>query len=93
MKKVLVIDDSFEHLVAAEEQLGQNYNLTTVQTFAEARELIPEGNFDVVMTDVMMSGERSAASDRPRQEESICRDRSLGILQNRPVCCRQLTRK
>ena len=57
-KKILVVDDNFGNLAAAEEQLGADYYLTTVPTFEEAQKLLKEDEWDVVMTDVMMPGEK-----------------------------------
>lgn len=61
--RILVMDDSFDNLEAAEVQLGRDHDLTTVQTFSQARELISEGNFDVVMTDVFLPSESSGLSE------------------------------
>jgi len=52
--KILVVDDNFNNLIAAEDQLGQNHELVTVLTYGQAVALIKEQEWDVVMTDLMM---------------------------------------
>ena len=53
-KKVLVIDDNQENLEAAKEQLGEDYNLTAISTFEEAKKMLSEEKWDIVMTDIFM---------------------------------------
>ena len=57
MRKILVVDDNYTNLAAAEEQLGENNSLTTVSTFSEAAKMLCKKKWDVVMTDVFMPGE------------------------------------
>ena len=58
MTRILVVDDNQKNLEAAKNQLT-GCELTTCATFTEAKAAIINGNFHVVMTDVMMPGEKN----------------------------------
>ena len=52
--RVLVIDDSLKNCQGAEEQLGSLYRLTVVTTYQQGIDAIKSGQFDVVLTDLML---------------------------------------
>jgi CheY-like chemotaxis protein len=51
--RVLVIDDTEKHCVAARTQLAAQYRLTVVSTYAQGKEEVGQG-YDVVLTDLML---------------------------------------
>jgi CheY-like chemotaxis protein len=56
--KILVIDDSVQHIMAAEEQLSVEHNLTTATSYDEAVALIKQGGWDAVLCDMNMPLEK-----------------------------------
>ncbi|MCK5415868.1 hypothetical protein KAI92_00395 [Candidatus Parcubacteria bacterium] len=59
MKKLLVVDDNRYNLRMAQKQLAGDYDLITAKNFSEARDVIQDNKIDILMTDVMMPGERA----------------------------------
>ncbi len=67
MAKILVVDDNIENLKAAINQLEPEHEVTTCGTASEAKELIVSEKYDVVMTDVMMPGERDGQGHKGQE--------------------------
>lgn len=59
-KRVLIIDDKIRHLKGAKEQFNSDdrYELITANCFSEAKKHIVRSNIDIIMTDIMMPGEK-----------------------------------
>ncbi|HRY31052.1 MAG TPA: hypothetical protein P5328_01545 [Candidatus Paceibacterota bacterium] len=51
---ILVFDDSAIHRRAARDQLSENFNVVTVQTYDQAEALIQQGRFKIVLMDLFV---------------------------------------
>lgn len=60
--KILVIDDTQTERDAAAQQL-QGHEVTFAAKFTDGRDLIRQGGWDVVLTDLMMPGQREGQGD------------------------------
>ncbi len=57
--RILIVDDEREHAEVMTEALRrQGYRMTTTYSLAEARRALDNAKFDVVVTDLVMEGER-----------------------------------
>jgi len=67
-QSVLVVDDSFANLAAAEQQLGGEYDVTTAHRYLRARKIMEERTFDMILTDLYMPTECAGLTQAAAEE-------------------------